>query len=85
MWVTAVAVHDFDEALRVAVQAGGTAPGQSVDIPTLGRFQGCTPARAEIHVVPRRPARRLPTVGEATIDAQPTRCGNASKREACLF
>jgi hypothetical protein len=42
VWITAVAVHDFDEALRVAVEAGGTAPGESVDIPTLGRFHGCT-------------------------------------------
>lgn len=52
VWIMAVAVHDFEESLRIAVRAGGTAPGESIDIPTLGHFHRLhDPAGAEVHVV----------------------------------
>jgi uncharacterized protein len=52
VWIGAVSVHDVDHACRVAEEAGGTAPGDSVDIATVGRFHRLhDPAGAEIHVV----------------------------------
>lgn len=48
----AVAVHDFEDSPRTAVQTGGTAPGESIDIPTLGHFHRLhDPAGAKVHVV----------------------------------
>ena len=58
-WITAVSVHQVDEAVRTATQAGGTAPGQSIDIPTLGRFHRLEdPAGAEIDI--KKPSRTAP-------------------------
>ncbi len=51
VWIVAVAVSDLDQARRDAAGSGGTAPGESVDIDTLGRFHRLhDPAGAEIHV-----------------------------------
>jgi uncharacterized protein len=52
VWIGAISVNDLDEACRVAEATGGTAPGESVDIATLGRFHRLhDPAGAEIHVM----------------------------------
>lgn len=41
-WISAFATHDSDEAFRGAVTAGGTGPGESVDLPTLCASTGGT-------------------------------------------
>jgi uncharacterized protein len=51
-WITAVSVRELDVAVSNATRAGGTAPGESIEIPTLGRFHRLhDPAGAEIHVM----------------------------------
>ena len=52
VWITAVSVRNVDEAVRIATKAGGSAPGPSIDIPTLGRFHKLLdPAGAAIHLI----------------------------------
>lgn len=64
-WIIAVEVDDLVQARSDAERAGGTAPGDSVDIATLGRFHRLhDPAGAEIHAVQSLPDRGPTRVNE---------------------
>lgn len=50
-WITAVAVADLAAARRAVAPAGGSAPGDSVEIATLGHFHRLEdPAGTEVHI-----------------------------------